>query len=78
MSVIVPLHEIPGLGESSLGLILNPVHGSYKRVDGDIPGSSPRTDTIVGVISMVDEEGGVTERHLDLVIVRELGQGEPF
>ena len=27
---------------------------------------------------MVDEEGGVTERRLDLVVVRELGQGEPF
>ena len=27
---------------------------------------------------MVDKEGGVTERRLDLVVVRELGQGEPF
>ena len=78
MSVVVPLHEVPGLGESGFGLILNPVHGSYKRVDGDIPGSSPRADSIVGVIPMVDKEGGVTEQRLDLVIVRELGQGEPF
>ena len=68
----------PGLDKCSLGLIPDPLHGSHKRIDGDISGNPPRGDPIMGVIPMVDKEGGVAERRLNLVIVRELSQGEPF
>ena len=61
MSVIVPLCEVPGLGESGLSLIPDPVHSSYKGVDGNIPGSPPGADPIVRVVPMINEEGGETE-----------------
>ena len=30
MLIIVPFHEVPGLGESSLGLIPGPIHGGHE------------------------------------------------
>ena len=67
--VVVPLHEVPGLDEGGLGLVPYPVHGSYKRVDSDISGSPSQGDSILRMIPMIDEEGGMTERCLDFIVV---------
>ena len=78
MLVIVPLMRSLALVRaafaSSLTLSMAVTNESTATFLAAILGPTPSW----GVIPMVDEEGGVTKRRLDLVVVRELGQGEPF
>ena len=76
--VVVPLHEVPCLGQCRPRFLARLAHGGDQGVHRDIPGGSSGCHTVVGVMATVHEERGVSQRCLDLVVVRELGQGEPL